>query len=137
MRDKLHELEEMAAQMFSDRRQPSAEPDLSQRSSFDQDIAKQDPCPANSGISAAGPTADAELKIEVAATDQWASPLNGLGMERVIHLRWVLRDIKAERTRLSPLNTDDLKDLVEMGLVEVRDGVPLLTSEGDRALHRE
>ena len=45
MRDKLHELEEMAAQMFSDRPQPSAEPDLSQRSSFDQDIAKQDPCP--------------------------------------------------------------------------------------------
>jgi hypothetical protein len=46
----------------------------------------------------------------------------------------VLRDIKAKRTKLSPVSPDDLRTLIEMGLVEIRDEVPLLTNEGERAL---
>jgi hypothetical protein len=46
----------------------------------------------------------------------------------------VLRDIKAKRTKLSPVSPDDLQTLIEMGLVEIRDEVPLLTNEGERAL---
>jgi hypothetical protein len=58
----------------------------------------------------------------------------GLSLETAIHLRWVLRDIKGKRTKLSPVSPDDLTTLVEMGLVEIRDEAPVLTNEGERAL---
>ena len=67
-------------------------------------------------------------------SDQPHSPLAGLGVEKAIHLRWVLRDIKAKRTKLSPVSPDDLQTLIEMGLVQIRDEVPLLTDEGERTL---
>jgi hypothetical protein len=67
-------------------------------------------------------------------SDQPHSPLAGLGVEKAIHLRWVLRDIKAKRTKLSPVSPDDLQTLIEIGLVQIRDEVPLLTNEGERAL---
>jgi len=46
----------------------------------------------------------------------------------------VLRDIKGKRTKSSPVNLDDLRTLIEMGLVEMRDEVLVLTNEGERAL---
>ena len=67
-------------------------------------------------------------------TDQSDSPLAGVSLEMAIHLRWVLRDIKGKRTKLSPVSPDDLTTLVEMGLVEIRDEAPVLTNEGERAL---
>jgi hypothetical protein len=67
-------------------------------------------------------------------TDQPSAPLAGLSLERAIHLRWVLRDIKARRTKLSPVSPDDLGTLIEMGLVEMQDDIPELTGEGHRAL---
>jgi hypothetical protein len=67
-------------------------------------------------------------------TDQPDSPLVGLDLDTAIHLRWVLRDIKAKRTKLSPVGPDDLRTLIEMGLVEMRDEVPVLTNEGHRVL---
>jgi len=45
-----------------------------------------------------------------------------------------LRDIKGKRTKLTPVSPDDLRTLVEMGLVEMRDDVPVLTNEGHRVL---
>jgi hypothetical protein len=58
-------------------------------------------------------------------TDQSAPPpLAGLGLDTAVHLRWVLRDIKGKRTKLSPVSPDDLQILIEMGLVEVRDELP-------------
>jgi hypothetical protein len=67
-------------------------------------------------------------------TDQPNSPLAGLNLDTAIHLRWVLRDIKGKRTKLSPVSPDDLSTLIEMGLIEMRDEVPALTNEGERAL---
>jgi hypothetical protein len=67
-------------------------------------------------------------------TDQPILRLAGLSLERTIHLRWVLRDIKARRTNLSPVSPDDLETLIEMGLVEMQDDIPELTAEGHRAL---
>ena len=66
--------------------------------------------------------------------DQVGSPLAGLSLERTIHLRWVLLDFKADRTKLSPVSPDDLGALIEMGLVEMRDDKPVLTDAGHRAL---
>ena len=66
-------------------------------------------------------------------TDQPDS-LAGLSLDTAIHLRWVLRDIKGNRTRLSPVSADDLRALIEMGLVEMRDDEPVLTNEGHRPI---
>ena len=59
------------------------------------------------------------------------------GVAKAIHLRWTLRDIKARRTKLSPINPDDLETLIEMGLVEMRNEVPVLTIEGEGAISIE
>ncbi len=66
--------------------------------------------------------------------DQTDSPLAHLNPYAAIRLRWALRDIKAKRTKLSPVSLDDLRLLTEMNLVEMRDDVPLLTNEGHRVL---
>jgi hypothetical protein len=67
-------------------------------------------------------------------TDQLGPPLAGLSLDAAIRLRWTLRDIKAKRTTLSPVSPDDLRTLIGMGLVEMRDESPFLTNEGERAL---
>jgi hypothetical protein len=67
-------------------------------------------------------------------TGQPLSPLAGLTVDKAIRLRWALRDIKAKRTKMSPVSPDDLRTLIEMGLNEMRDEVPVLTNEGERAL---
>jgi hypothetical protein len=58
-------------------------------------------------------------------TDHSGSPLAGLSLVTAIHLRWVLRDIKAKRTKLSPVSLDDLQTLIGLGLDEMRDETPL------------
>jgi hypothetical protein len=67
-------------------------------------------------------------------TDQPDPPMTGLNLDTAIHLRWRLRDIEGKRTKLSPVSPHDLRTLLEMGLVEMRDEVPELTNEGHRAL---
>ena len=67
-------------------------------------------------------------------TDQPNSPLAGLSLDTAIHLRWVLRDIKGKRTKFMPVSADDLRTLIEMGLIEMRYEVPVLSNEGERAL---
>jgi hypothetical protein len=57
-----------------------------------------------------------------------------LDLSTAIRLRWALRDIKSERTKLLPVNPDDLRALIEMGLVEIEDEKPVLTDAGHRAL---
>jgi hypothetical protein len=49
---------------------------------------------------------------------------------RAIELRWALRDIKSNRLKLLPVNQHDLQDLIDMGLVEIRDDAPVLTNAG-------
>ena len=71
---------------------------------------------------------------ETAMTDEPNSPLGGLSLDATIRLRWVLRDIKAKRTKLSPVSSDDIRTLIEMGLIEMHDEIPVLTNEGERAL---
>jgi hypothetical protein len=67
--------------------------------------------------------------------DERASPMAQLSLDVAIHLRWVMRDIKAKRLKLSPVGPEDLRSLLEMGLIEMRDDVPMLTSVGERALN--
>jgi hypothetical protein len=58
----------------------------------------------------------------------------GLDLDTAIRLRWALRDIKAKRTKLTPVSPSDLKTLIDMGLTEMRDDAPLLTSQGYQAV---
>jgi hypothetical protein len=62
------------------------------------------------------------------------NPLAYLDLERAIALRWTLRDIKAKRLKLSPVSDVDLRALIELGLIEVRDDAPVLTNAGHAAL---
>jgi hypothetical protein len=54
--------------------------------------------------------------------------------DRAIILRWVLRDIKANRLKLSPVNQRDLRELIELGLVEMTGEAPVLTQAGIDAI---
>jgi hypothetical protein len=56
-----------------------------------------------------------------------ADPLAQLGLD-AIDLRWTLRDIAAKRSWL--INQADLEKLLELGLVELREGVSYLSSTG-------
>jgi hypothetical protein len=38
------------------------------------------------------------------------------------------------RTKLMPVSPEDVRTLIELGLIEMRDDVPVLTNEGARAL---
>ncbi|MGJ5178976.1 hypothetical protein ACQR16_13200 [Bradyrhizobium oligotrophicum] len=62
------------------------------------------------------------------------NPFADLALEKAIHLRWALRDIKARRLALSPVAEEDLSLLAERGLVDVSDGVPTLTDAGQDAI---
>ena len=53
-----------------------------------------------------------------------SDPLNGLDLEEAIDLRWTLRDIRARRWKLSPLNPSHLEKLKSMNLIEMHDNEP-------------
>ena len=132
--DKRDELEEMAAALLRASSQASTRADSSQNTSVDQGAATVDSDPAKSESTGATPAAEVELQNEATTTNQPVSRLAGLDLDTAIHLRWVLRDIKAKRTNLSPVSPDDLRTLIEMGLVAMQDNVPQLTDEGHRTL---
>ena len=58
----------------------------------------------------------------------------GVDPLRSIDLVWTLRDIKAKRTRLLPPDQDHLRELIELGLVEMRDDVPMITNAGHQVI---
>jgi hypothetical protein len=72
-------------------------------------------------------------EVPMVMTDK-SSPFADYSLERGIALRWVLRDIRGKRLRLSPVSDTDLSTLTELGLVEMQDDVPVLTDAGRDAL---
>jgi hypothetical protein len=53
-----------------------------------------------------------------------------LGLDKAIRLRWALRDVRGKRLKLSPIDPNDLRTLVDMGYVEIVDGNPVVTAAG-------
>ena len=51
-----------------------------------------------------------------------------------IDLDWTLRDIYANRLKMSPITEDQLSELIEMGLAEVVDDQVKLTERGYRKI---
>ena len=80
---------------------------------------------------------EAERENEATTANQPIFPLSNLDIDTAIRLRWALRDIKAKRTKLTPVSPSDLKALIEMGLLEMRDDAPTLTNEGHQALREQ
>jgi hypothetical protein len=128
--DKLHRLAELLAAASS--KPPVAETSQINPIATEDTTANDAAVKVESAVAIA--TTEAEREYDAATTNQPLSPLAGIDLDTAIRLRWALRDIKAKRTKLTPANPDDLKTLIEMGLVEMRDDVPVLTNEGHRAL---
>jgi hypothetical protein len=61
-------------------------------------------------------------------------PLANFELEQAIALRWTLRDIVAQRLKLTPPKPDHLQTLLELGYVEMLDDVPVATQSGLAAL---
>jgi hypothetical protein len=66
--------------------------------------------------------------IPIKSADRTMQDLEAMAA-KAVHLRWALRDIKGNRTKLSPVNPDDLRTLIEMGLVEMRVDSPTITAK--------
>lgn len=66
-------------------------------------------------------------------SDGW-SEIPGVDPLRAIDLIWTLRDIKGKRTQLLPVDPDHLRELTDLGLVELTDDVPVITNAGHQVL---
>jgi hypothetical protein len=77
--------------------------------------------------------ASAYLRDEGAMIDG-ADPFAAFELVKAIQLRWNLRDIAANRLKLSPIADGDLRLLIEPGLVEMQDDGSALTPAGTAAL---
>lgn len=62
------------------------------------------------------------------------SKLEDLPSDEAIHLRWSLRDIRARRWKMSPIKAAHMEKLLDMGLIEMRDRIPVLTDAGLSAI---
>ncbi len=62
-------------------------------------------------------------------TDE-SDPFNGIELQEAISLQWTLRDIRAKRSKLSPINPSHLEKLKSMNLIEMHDDEPALTKAG-------
>jgi hypothetical protein len=62
-----------------------------------------------------------------------SDPLAQFGLD-AIDLRWTLKDIAAKRTLI---NKQHLAQLIDLGLVEMREDVPYLTIAGQNAVWRD
>jgi len=96
---------------------------------FEKEPPRLDPASRTASVA---PPPDAESAVTRAQPTK--SPLAELDLNTAIRLRWVMRDIRSERTKLSPPSENDLAALMELGLVEMREGLPRLTALGVLAL---
>jgi hypothetical protein len=89
-------------------------------------IVRQTPAEQTSA-DADAPVAAENLTIR---TQQAKSLLAGLDLDTAIRLRWAMRDIRGKRTKMSPVSENDLAALIDLGFVEMREGIARLTGLG-------
>ena len=56
--------------------------------------------------------------------------LASVGLDNAIRLRWALRDIKGNRLKLTPVDPNDMRTLIDMGFVEMINDEPVVTATG-------
>jgi hypothetical protein len=69
-----------------------------------------------------------------APLEKQTDPLAQFGLD-AIDLRWTLKDIAAERNLI--VNKQHLEQLIELGLVEMREDVPHLTIAGQNTIWKD
>jgi hypothetical protein len=72
-----------------------------------------------------------DLLRAILAPDIHAAPET---RDRAIVLRWVLRDIKSDRVKLSAVSPRNMRTLIELDLVEVHNDAMVLTAAGASAV---
>jgi hypothetical protein len=77
-------------------------------------------------LSHISPPLEIGLKVKIAMEND-EDPLAQFGID-AIDLRWTLKDIAAKRSWI--INEAHVSKLIELGLVEMRDGKPFLTIAG-------
>ena len=125
MTDILRELDDKIAALFSEGSPISADAEPLPPPSVDQPINDE------AVFDASAMETDGRCAT---MSEQPSSLLAGLDIDTAIRLRWALRDIKAKRTKWSPISPDDLKRLTELGLIEMYDEEPMLTNEGMKVI---
>ena len=111
------------ASAFSDQ-PPSAVPDQPPSAVPDQPNGEvSDP---QTPIADTSPDKEEEVKL----AEQAKSLLAGLNRDTAIRLRWAMRDIRGKRTKMSPVSENDLAALIDLGFVEMREGIARLTGLG-------
>ena len=122
--DKLQEMDKVLAEIFREPPLISTHIEPPPVTSFDPSNEEEP--------SAQAPAVDAPPDAEdrVRRAEQAKSLLEGLGLETAIRLRWAMRDIRAKRTKLTPVSENDLAALMDLGFVEMQEGVPRLTGLG-------
>nr|WP_041359207.1 hypothetical protein [Nitrobacter hamburgensis] len=63
-----------------------------------------------------------------------SNPLHDLNLDTAIRLRWVLRDIRAGRVKLTAPASDDLALLGQRGLITMDNGQPILTDAANSVI---
>jgi hypothetical protein len=56
--------------------------------------------------------------------------LAALGLDNAIRLRWALRDVHAKRHNWTPVSAGDLRTLIDMGYVAIKDDEPVIALTG-------
>ena len=107
-------------------------------SAFDEEPApptlSNQPNNVEPAVEAAAADLAADAESAVRRAQEAKSLLAGLDLDTAIRLRWVMRDIRAKRTKLSPVSENDLATLTDLGFVEMREELPRLTGLGFLAL---
>ena len=127
-RDKLQDLDSVLAEIFREPPLISTNIEPSPATSFDQPN-EEEPAVQTPAVDAPPEAEDAVRRAE-----QAKSLLAGLGLDTAIRLRWAMRDIRGKRTKMSPVSENDLATLMNLGVVEMREGIPRLTGLGVLAL---
>jgi hypothetical protein len=115
--DKFRSLDETVAVLFRERSPPSTDVEPTR-------IKAEPVQPAE------------EIRNAMTTAERPQSVLDGLNLETAIRLRWTQRDIRAKRAAFLTIPPNDLRAVIELELVELRDDTPALTDAGLRALDR-
>ncbi|WP_249150228.1 hypothetical protein [Bradyrhizobium sp. JYMT SZCCT0180] len=122
--DKLQELDKVLSELF---REP---PLISTRIEPLPATSPDQPNEEERAVQASAADAMPDAADAVRRAEQAKSLLAGLGLDTAIRLRWVMRDIRGKRTKMSPVSEHDQAVLLDLGFVEMREGILRLTGLG-------
>lgn len=126
--DKLQALDSLLADIF---REP---PLISTNVEPSAAAFSEQPADESSAVVPHAARASPDEEKAVTLAQQAKALLAGLNHDTAIRLRWAMRDIKAKRTKLTPVSSNDLEALLDLGFVAIVDEKPVLTDAGFLAL---